>query len=106
MTHLDVGSRIRHLREGLELDKRDFALAARLPYERLAAIEDGREEATFEQLRAISRIVGVDLATYDPDEGGEPEPLPSVTTLMKSARGFVPPKHWWDIVEAAQIAED
>jgi Zn-dependent peptidase ImmA (M78 family)/DNA-binding XRE family transcriptional regulator len=106
MTHLGVGSRIKQLREELGLEVRDLARAARLSEEQLVGIEEGREAGSFDELRAVSRIVGVDLATYDPDEDAEPERLPSVTMLMKSARGFVPPQHWWLIAEAAQVAED
>lgn len=106
MTTKTIGTWIKERRSKLALDAPTLARASRINGTRLDAIETSREEATFEELRRVSRILGIDLATYDPDEGGSPEQLPSVTTLMKSAGGFIPASQWNVVVDAAEVARE
>ncbi|MFT3775847.1 MAG: ImmA/IrrE family metallo-endopeptidase [Minicystis sp.] len=103
---MSVGSWIQRRARELEIDSPLLAKAANLPEARLRAIESDSEAPTFDELRGISRILGIDLATFDPDEGGAPEKLPSVTTLMKSAGRFIPPTQWRIVADAAEVARE
>ena len=63
MTTKTIGMWIKERRSKLALDAPTLARASQINGVRLDAIETSREEATFEELRRVSRILGIDLAT-------------------------------------------
>lgn len=48
----------------------------------------------FVESRALSRALGVDLASYDPELDDEPDVLPEGLTLLKSSRDYLPLTPW------------
>lgn len=91
-------------REELGLARDDLARLGGLSVERLADIEGG-EEASFDELAALSRVLGVELDLYDEDEDEAPEAREPVRLLLKSARHYIEPRDWRSILDAAEVAE-
>jgi len=101
-----MGKRVMLEREALRLSAAEFAALAGVTERRLHAIETDQEGARLHELGVFSRFFGVDLAGWDPDEEEEPRPLPGVTTLLKSAEGFIAREDWSNVMDIAEVARD
>ena len=86
-----------------DLDGDQLATLASVPPARVNEILAG-EQPTIAELHALSRALGVDLVTYDPDTDTEPERLPEVLTLLKASEDYLPLEHWPQVLDAAEVA--
>lgn len=98
---------IRAKRSEFELGVDDLAELTGIEKSRLQMLEGGLdEEPTFAELRQLSRFLGIDLETYDPEEVSEPESLPEVVTLLKSNENYLPNEEWATVIDAAESARE
>ncbi len=74
--------------------------------ERVEGIESDRAEPTFHELSRLSRLFGVDLSGWDPDEQSEPASLPGVATLFKSSERSIALRDWDRVLDIAEVARD
>ena len=89
-------------RNGFELS--DLAGMVGLGNDQLVAIEEGREEPTFELLRKFSSVTGLELEYFDPELDDAPESRPEVATLLKSETRNINTVAFPPIFEATEIA--
>lgn len=101
-----IGTWVRRGRTELHLTTAELALAAGLPGDRVMEIERGTNEGTLFELGQVARIIGYDLAGWDPDEEPAPRPLPTVQTLFKSVERALPIEQWPRVLEIAEVARE
>lgn len=102
-----IGEVIRAQRTEFHLELDELVDLTGIERSRLQALEGGaKEEPTFAELRQLSRFLGVDLETYDPEEERVPEKLPEVVTLLKSNENYLPNQDWATVVDAAEMARE
>lgn len=101
-----IGRWVARGRDLLHLSTAEFAALTGVTEDRLQTIEADRKEATLHELGVFSRFFGLDLAGWDPDEAEAPSSLPGVTTLLKSAEGFIAREDWSHVMDIAEVARD
>ena len=72
---MDLGTKIRNLREALQLSPEDFAQRVELPVAELSKIESGARATTHTELQKIAAVLGVSVdALFEQQEApGAPE---------------------------------
>lgn len=101
-----IGTWVTRGRTELRLSTADLACAAELAEDRVATIEEDRGDGTLYELGQLSKVLGYDLAGWDPEEEPAPRPLPTVQTLCKSTERTPPVDQWPRVLEIAEVARE
>lgn len=101
-----LGALIRAERTRLDLKQDQLALVTRIAPERLQAIEANKIGGRPTELQALSRVLGWDLAGWDPDECSKPTRAPQLKTLFKSSRRVLAVEDWQRVLDIAEVALD
>lgn len=101
-----IGTWVTRGRTELRLSTADLACAAQLAEDRVATIEADRGDGTLHELGQLSKVLGYDLAGWDPEEEAVPRPFPTVQTLFKSADRTLPVDQWPRVLEIAEVARE
>jgi Zn-dependent peptidase ImmA (M78 family)/transcriptional regulator with XRE-family HTH domain len=67
-------------------------------------LEEGDKTPSFDDLRKLSSVLGLELELYDPDLDDQPEKRPEVSTLLKSESKNIDQSAFPPIFEATEIA--
>ena len=88
---------------GLGLD--DLSVMAEVSVDVLKH-DELEDELSFNELERVSDIIGIDLATYDPEEDEAPQANPHAALLLKASREFIDPESYVVVRRVAKAAHE
>lgn len=87
---MDVGNRLRELRERLFLSQAELARRAKIGQGSISAIESGKQSPTADTLLSLCSVLGVSLSEFFADEIPDPELPPHIRELLEIIRDLDP----------------